>query len=194
VARRIALWSLTLPLAVVGSQLAHGFAYRLVEPGDHERAHLLAETGHAYLRFASAGLGLAAVLVLLALIYEFRLGEANGRRVRPSFWVFAALPPAMFVAQEHVERLLHDGAFPWDALFEATFAVGLALQLPFALLAWVLARLLLRAARTLALLFAERRRARSSARAWRPAPIFAPRRSFLQIALGPRGPPLLRSA
>jgi hypothetical protein len=195
VARRSILWSLTLSLAVVGSQVAHALAYRIAEPSGHERAHLLAETGHVYLRFASAGLGLAAAVVLVALIYEFRATTVEGRRARPRFWAFAAVVPATFVCQEHVERLLHDGSFPWAATFETTFIVGLALQLPFAILAYVVARALLRVVRGLAALLGGRRPVLSRARGVPPpAALEAPRTSVLGIALGPRGPPSLRSA
>jgi hypothetical protein len=50
--RRTIAWLLTMPLAVVGSQLAHALAYRLMTPSDAERAHELAATGHAYLSYA----------------------------------------------------------------------------------------------------------------------------------------------
>ena len=45
-----------------------------------------------------------------------------------------------------LELSLHTGTFGWHALLAPTFLPGLALQLPFSLLAWLAARLLLRAA------------------------------------------------
>jgi hypothetical protein len=186
----------SLALAVTGAQLAHVLAYRLAEPGAHERAHLLSETGHAYLRFAAAGLGVAASVVLLALVLEVRalgLGAAVARP--PRLWAFAALGPATYVVQEHFERLFHDGAFPWGAAIETTFVVGFVLQLPFALLAFVVARLLLGVARVLAALLArpEPSIGRTRARRLR-APETPTLTGLLCFTLGPRGPPLLRSA
>ncbi len=62
VSRRSVVWLLTLPLAIVGSQLAHTLAYRLVTPTEAERAHELAATGHAYLAYAPAVLAVCSVL------------------------------------------------------------------------------------------------------------------------------------
>ena len=182
----------SLALAVTGAQLAHELAYRLAEPSGHERAHLLAETGHAYMRYASAGLGLVAAVVLLALILEVRaIGVGAGPR-RPRFWSFAALVPATFVVQEHFERLFHDGAFPWRASFEPTFLLGVALVLPFALAAYLVARLLLGVARVLAALLARPRASYGHTSSRRsPLPLSAPRARHLGLALGPRGPPAL---
>jgi hypothetical protein len=47
--RRGVVWLLTLPLAVVGSQLGHALAYRLITSNEAERDHELTATGHAYL-------------------------------------------------------------------------------------------------------------------------------------------------
>jgi hypothetical protein len=58
--------------------------------------------------------------------------------------------PAAFALQEHMERLLHHGEFPWSAVLEPTFALGLLLQLPIALAAWLVAHLLLRVTRAVA--------------------------------------------
>jgi hypothetical protein len=71
----------------------------------------------------------------------------RGRRVRelgPA--AFAVLPPLAFALQELLELSLHTGSVAWHAFAEPTFLPGLALQLPFALVAFVAARLLLRVA------------------------------------------------
>jgi len=52
------------------------------------------------------------------------------------------------VVQEILERSLHSGTFVWRAVESPTFVPGLVLQLPFAALAYVAARLLLRTAST----------------------------------------------
>ena len=58
---------------------------------------------------------------------------------------FAALPPLAFALQEHLERLIHDGTVVGVAL-QPTFMIGLLLQLPFAVAAYLLAKLLLQVA------------------------------------------------
>ena len=140
-------------LAVTGAQLAHALAYRLAEPNAHERAHLLSDTGHAYLRFASAGLGLAAAIVLLRA--DPRGSRDRRRRRRATAATLGLrrdrardvrLPGALRAAASTTAR--SRGAPP----LETTFLLGIALQLPFAL-----ARILRRAA-------AARRRPRARAR------------------------------
>ena len=72
----------------------------------------------------------------------------RGRVATPAPPLFALLPPFAFVVQEHLERLLHTGELPLGAALEPTFALGILLQVPFAVLAWILARALLVVART----------------------------------------------
>lgn len=192
--RRAIVWLVTLPLAVVGSQLAHAAAYRLATPDDHERAHELAATGHGYLAYAPTALAVLALLVVVALAHEVTyLRKATGRRLRLSARTFALVAPALFVVQEHLERLLHDGTVPWNAGLELTFLAGLLLQLPFALAAYGAARLLLRAARA-AVRLLERRRAvaRRLRLRWGRDRLEVLQGRPFGFTLGPRGPPSLR--
>jgi hypothetical protein len=195
--RRGVAWLLTLPLAVVGSQLAHALAYRLATGSDRERSHELAASGHGYLADAPVVLAICAALVLIALVHELRTVFAGhaGRSPRLSAMSFAVLAPAIFVGQEHFERLLHSGTFASALVFEKTFFLGLAMQLPFALIAYVCARLLLGAARAVARLLAVPRvlvlRPRSR---WSGADVRAPRTRPYGLTLGPRGPPALPAA
>jgi hypothetical protein len=85
-------------------------------------------------------------------------GQGVGR-VPP--FAFALLPPLAFALQELLELSLHTGSIAWQACVEPTFLPGLALQLPFALLAYVAARLLLRAAVRLGRALARPRGARA---------------------------------
>ncbi len=180
----------SLGLAVAGSQAAHAASYRLVAPDAHQREHLLAETGHAYLRLAPLGLALVSVVVALALLTEARSARTAAHAARPRVWLFALVAPATFACQEVFERLLHDGAFPWGAPLEQTFVLGLALQLPFALLAWLLSRTLLRAARALGRLLSTRAPVRTRVLAsWAVHTRSAPRPASCGLAFGPRGPP-----
>jgi hypothetical protein len=180
-----------LPLAVVGSQVGHAFAYRLITPNAVEREHDLAATGHAYLAYLPAALAVCGVLVVVALAVELAHVLADRRRARPAALPFAILAPAIFVCQEHLERLLHDGVFPWDAATQPTFVVGLLLQLPFALAAYLLARLLLGVVRSLGRLFSTVPRARvlRAAQSRPRARLDVPRVPALALGYGSRGPP-----
>ena len=192
--RRIASWLLAVPLALAGSQLAHGLAYRLVQPDAHLRAHLLEETGHGYLHWLPLAGGAAAGAVLVGLLLA-ALGLRGRHRgtasVAPARWPFALLPLAAFAAQEMLERYGHHGRIESGALVERTFLTGLALQLPFALAAWAVARLLLRAAVRLARLLAPPRHECAMPPAQRPSALRASRRrSLLGLHRAVRGPPL----
>jgi hypothetical protein len=188
--RRNVVWLITLPLAIVGSQVAHAAAYRLAT-GEGDLAAALASSGHGYLAYAPLALAVCAVFVALALVRE--LVDALGgdeRASRPSVLVFSVLAPAIFVAQEHFERLAHDGVFPTSLLVETTFLLGLALQVPFALVAYAVARLLLRATRAVAGLLASPRvhvlRLRSR---WERDDLWTPSGAATGLRFGPRGPP-----
>jgi hypothetical protein len=181
---------MTLPLAVVGSQVGHALAYRLVTPDGAERAHELAATGHGYLAYAPLALAICTVVVALSLGIELRLVVRGGRSSRPSAFTFAVLAPTIFLLQEHFERLLHDGTFPWHAVTEPTFVAGLLLQLPFAVAAFVAARLLLRVVRAFGRLLSQPPRARAAMAATPlAARVVAPRLPVLALGYGSRGPP-----
>jgi hypothetical protein len=193
VRRRSFAWVVATLLALIGSQVAHALAYDIAAIGSRQRAHLLEESGHGYLSYVPLCLALATVIVVLALVSEVRLAAAGSAARTPALWSFAAFAPLVFVCQEHFERLLHDGVFPWGAVAEPTFAIGLALQLPFALLAYLAARLLLRAARSLGRLFARpiRASAPDSGNHWHAAVVAPLRRAVLSLGYGTRGPPFL---
>jgi len=108
-------WLVSIPFMAMGCLAAHSLAYHLVTP----RAER-----HGYLAFAPLVVG---VLAALAVVGAFR----RGRTTSPL--VFAVLPPLAFVVQEHAERLELVATEP-------AFLLGLALQLPFALAAFVAAR------------------------------------------------------
>jgi hypothetical protein len=189
--RRPLAWSIVLGLAVVGSQVAHAIAYRLVAPDGTTLAAALARSGHGYAAFLPLILAVAIVAVVAALAAEVRLATVGRSSGAPSSWGFALAAPAIFVLQEHFERLAHDGAFPWGAAGERTFVVGLALQVPFALAGLVVARLLLRVARSLGRRLAELDRApsRPPAARWPHPPVALPRSPLPALGYATRGPP-----
>jgi hypothetical protein len=187
---------LTLPLSILGSQGAHSLAYRIVETNHADRVEALAKSGHDYMAYSPLGLAVCSVLVGIGLLSEMRLllgGRGRRPPTHPAALPFAVLAPSIFVLQEYFERLAHDGAVPWGAALESTFLVGLVLQLPLALAAYISARLLLRVAVTLV------RRMGGVPRRWigetletRPgeAP-FHPCIASLARGFGSRGPPPL---
>jgi hypothetical protein len=140
--RRVAVWVVALPLAVTSWLGAHCLSYWLVSPGAEEHMGLHADHGHAWFGYGPslAIWGLALVVAGLALC----VGEGlrAGRPAGPPPLLFALLPSAGFVVQEHVEHLLGTGSIPADLAAEPTFVVGLALQLPFALAALLVTRAL----------------------------------------------------
>jgi hypothetical protein len=144
--RRGAAWLAAVPLMLGGSQLAHAVAYRLAYPQAHVRlVHMLA-TGHSYFTQLPLVLAAAGACLLLSLVVT-ACDAARGLtpRALPA-WAFALLPPLAFALQELLELSLHTSTFAWHAVLAPTFAPGLLLQLPFALLMLLVARLLLRAA------------------------------------------------
>ena len=95
--------------------------------------------------------------------------------------------------QEFAERLLHAEALPFRAALEPRFLLGLLLQIPFGLLALLLARVLLRIVERLARVLARARRPRLAATArWSPRQAFdLPRIPALALGYQQRGPPAL---
>jgi len=181
----------TLPVVVAGWLAAHIVAYMLAEPDAGARAGRLAESGHGYSEHLPlAGLGLLAAVVVGGALRA--LAAATGQRSRPpSPRLFALLPPVAFVVQEHLERLVHDGALPLATALEPAFLLGLLLQLPFALLARVVAGLLLQTVERLgrALLAPPRTRATVMAPSPPALDLCLPLLSRLAAGSSERGPP-----
>jgi hypothetical protein len=126
-AGRRPLWLLSLPLAVGGWLAAHCLAYTLVAPHDHHG-------------------GLIAVPILIACAITVLLAVAihDGlRRAAPAHmpaWPVALVPPLGFAVQEHLERLIEMNELPLATALQPVFLVGMALQLPVALVVLTLAR------------------------------------------------------
>jgi len=193
--RRSLAWLVAVPLMLAGSQVAHVIAYRIVYPEATIRLHALVETGHGYMSALPLVLGVAGAVVALSLAATVA-DAARGRGVRSlPPWAFALLPVVGFALQEYIERWLAWGFLPWYAAAQPTFVIGIALQIPFGLLAYLAVRFLLRAAKRLG-----RRLARVSPPRPRPLPApllmpapqsLPPLPSLLSRCLGRRGPPLL---
>ena len=108
--------------------IGHWLAYRLTSTPT--------EPLHAYLEHAPQVL--LHPRQSLALI----LAALGTRMNAPPARAFPLVGLTTFVLQEHIERLVHGGGLPM-LLTSPAFVVGLALQIPVALVAWALARWLL---------------------------------------------------
>jgi hypothetical protein len=165
-------WIAVSPVVLAGVFVAHSLAYRLT--GTHS-APL-----HSYLAHAPQ------VLVVLAVAGLVTAG-VGARLDAPPARAFPLAALATFVVQEHVERLVHGGE-PLSLFVSPAFIVGLALQLPVALVAWALARWLLGAVRA-------PRTVRLTRRPQYVDGLVAPRRRVValgQVRIPPgRGPPRL---
>jgi hypothetical protein len=144
--RRWCAWCVAVPVLLIGSQAAHALAYRLAYPSLHVRMHVLAATGHGYLSQLPLAFGAAGAVALSTLCWT-AVDAARGGLPRPiPPAAFAVLPPLAFSLQELTERWLAVGGIPWWMVEQPTFRIGLLLQLPFGLLAYVVTRVLLRGA------------------------------------------------
>ena len=193
--RRGLAWLFALPLMLAGSQAAHVLAYRWVYPSTDVRVHALFVTGHGYLDRLPFVLAAGAAVALVALAFA-AADAARGRHVeRLPASAFALLPPVAFVVQEVLERSIHTGTFVWQAVEAPTFIPGLLLQVPFALVAYVVARLLLGAAESAGRALAANPPCAAFAIALQrpPQPVTTRRRSPLADRRAQRGPPPLRA-
>ena len=117
-----------MPLATLGVLAGHEIAYALTRT-PHEELH-------GYMSHLPQ---VALVLTLLSLVGASFVERGS----RLALWPYPAVAIVGFVAQEHVERVVHDGSVPF-LLDKPFFAVGLAVQVVVAIVVWLIARLLVR--------------------------------------------------
>lgn len=191
-ARRRLAGVVSLALMVAGGLLAHELAYRIVAVRAHPTHHRPSPADvHGYLGYLPMCLAVCGSVVIVGLAALVLTRLRSPLQVTPPLWLFGVVPPFGFAVQEHLERLVATGAFHGAAL-EATFLVGVLLQLPFAVAAYVAARGLL----ALAAAVAKRRRGstRRYRRARQPALPWAvwllvPAACVLALGHGERAPP-----
>jgi hypothetical protein len=133
---------LTLPLSAAGMLLAHELTWGIAGHG-HEQ-----EVDHGYLRYGAVFVALAAAVVAVASTRNFVRTIGGEVAEVPSAVTFAVMPIVGFVFQEHLEHLVAARELELSFFLSPPFVVGLALQLPFALAAMLVARFILRAIRT----------------------------------------------
>ena len=125
--RAASVWVVSVAAAVMGVLLAHAAAYAIVPS---------AEAGaHSYLPVLEA----ATCAVLAAGVAAAMLMGHGRRAISPTALAFAVVPPAAFLLQEVAER-------NFVAPVDPVVVIGLLLQIPFAVAAYVVAILLLRLA------------------------------------------------
>jgi hypothetical protein len=135
---RLRLWLVTLPLVAATSQAASILLDRLA-PKDYTGAEVFSASTMSHKLLAPAA-AVAAVALVVGFWSFARPTRATRRLPR---WVFACLPAVAFAVQEHVERLVA-GQEPVSTLCtNRFFLLGLALQLPFGIVAYFAARLLI---------------------------------------------------
>jgi hypothetical protein len=192
--RRFAPWLTAVPLALVGTLAGHAVGYRAAVPDSHERAHVLAATGHGYLTYAPLVVALCVALVVLgfaAMVSAAVRGRAHAGSSRIGF--VAALPPLAFLLQETLERYVEHGHVHWAFLVSAPVLLGLATQVPFALLAAAIAFALTVAAVRIAQAVAAAPRPRVAPTAFLAWPgVDLPLRPVLARGYPSRGPPRIR--
>jgi hypothetical protein len=130
VGTRALTWGLTLPLAGAGVLGGHELTYRVL---DGERSAGF----HGYLAHAPQLIAILLTVGLLGLAVEQRTLSGGSYR-------FLLLGATVFVAQEHVERLVHGGSLPF-LLTDRAFLLGLLVQVPIGLVCLAIARLVTRA-------------------------------------------------
>jgi hypothetical protein len=126
-------WLLFVPLTAIGGLFAHVAVQAFAVPAHHgsQTPHSHIDIGHWPLCAAICGVvGLGGLA----------LAGGRGGSARVPLWVFALVPPVGFAVQEEVFALTEGAATPSAGL---GLALGLALQIPFALAAFLVARALL---------------------------------------------------
>ena len=186
-------WLSTAPLMLAGLMAGHSVGYRLAYSDPHARADALGHSGHSYFAYLPFALAICAG-VLLAGLTLHAISAFRGEPRRPAASsVIVLLPPVAFVAQEVTERLVHTGQIPWTVVLQPAFLIGLALQLPFALAALLLAWALDFAARAVGGALASLPRLTFEVEVPRPVLVTArPRVAGLARGYAERAPPLLR--
>ncbi len=188
-------WLLIVPLALLGSEAAHGLDFWLAAPDPADRARLLQSTGHGGEGFVPMAIAFCGLLLLLALVGRALEARCTEPSARLSFAPFAFLPLLAFALRELMERSSEHGELVLRTFTEPIVLSGLALQLPFALLAFLVGRALLSAVDRLgSALVGERRTPRLalSTVSLLPVATDVQRPSPLAFAVSGRGPPFRR--
>jgi CDP-diglyceride synthetase len=176
-----------------GLLAAHFLGYRLAIADPHARADALAGSGHGYFGYVPFALAISLGVLVAALLLQGLAGFKGHRRAATSPFI-VVLPPLAFVIQEYAERLIHEGHVPWTTMVEPAFLIGLALQIPFALAALLVAWALDTAAQAIGRALAARPRLIFPVFVPNPVRVAtAPHPAGLARGYGERAPPFFRA-
>lgn len=181
------------PLFALASLAAHAIAYLIAEPDPTSRASLLARTGHGYLSWTPAAVGIAALVLVVAVALRV-LAAARGSTSTDVHRLAFLVPVGGFAAQETLERLLYGGVSA--SLFtQHAFLVGVAFQVAFGLVALAVGGMLVRGAETVGRLVARQEPPRTAAAGlvWRPGFQDRPATPPVALRAAGRAPPLVAS-
>ena len=133
-------------MLVLGETVGHAFVARIPIPQAPAHAALARTTQNGLALPSYAAVAICFALALAALVRR-AAASFQGRtgHVLPS-WQLAGVPSVAFIAQEHLESLVHNGELNWLTIAEPTVMLGAVMQLPCGLLALWLVRTLIRAA------------------------------------------------
>ncbi|HXV33758.1 MAG TPA: hypothetical protein VD769_07090 [Gaiellaceae bacterium] len=191
-ARHALAWLVALPLTAAGIILARSI---LPMPGSHPAGPHSHEAGpvagQSVLAFLCSLPFLLSTFVVLALIAAVRAFQSR-RVLRSSAWPLAMLVPLGFLFNHHLEHLVGNPGAALGAPIGPELLLGFVLQLPFALLAYVIVTALLRVAERLVVALVARKRltVRPTARRYPRLSLRRPRIALLATAAAPRAPPL----
>ena len=187
--RRKRIWLITAPLAFAGGQLGHLAVNGLLgAPLAKGEVFVGGGPGSDLLPALSI---LGAALLLSGLIVQI-LAPTSMTRGATRAVPYALFVPLVFVVTEFLEFFLAGGTDPVDVLQQRTFWPGLALQLPFALAAYLAARVVLGVATETRRWLLEQTCPYGhgrEARAARPLPRPRPRQHHRSGPAAVRGPP-----
>ena len=136
---RRAAWSLAFALTVAGGVLAHALTYEILggHGGSHD-GHAVGGVTHWQVCLAVCA-SVSALGLIVAAVSRLRAGST----LRVPIWIFGLIPPAGFALQAHFEWALQPGRGGYVAGLGASILLGVFVQIPFALAAYVAARGLL---------------------------------------------------
>lgn len=130
-----------VPVAVVGCLVAHQVGYMFEAPDGFARSLELRNDGHAYFREFAFMVPAAMTILLAGFALAMHAATGAASQLNLPAKPFAAIPVLVFVIQESTERIAVGNLL--ELVTEVSFVVGLALQVPFGLIAFLLARLIL---------------------------------------------------
>jgi hypothetical protein len=194
--RRLLAWLVALPLMAAGTYLS-GFVLPSgsTESGHSHGVHAYGTGGASWVDFVCSLPFLLSGAAILAAVAVARLVQRRRASADACItaWTFAILVPLGFILHHHLDHFVGGAPGPAGSPLEPALLVGFVLQLPFALLAYLIVTALLRVAdRLVAALVARRQQRLVSPSVRAPSRAFAwtPRLALLATAAAPRAPPL----